>query len=471
MKEAFIKPFFAVSASCCGLSGLFLLLFSFSQELSPLKILFFLSGSVLLGVTAGLLLYSKKISFMIHRQKQLFSILDANKKEILSSLFLQLCYDNEPDTSTEEVISFFQLEQTLRHIAAALIRFPSSAQSAGFHKDTRHEIQEDLLLKIHAASEPFFPSFWFWENSDTAVGLIEIAENLSDNVSLLGIHKLGLRLQEVCPGSEEKPVIIAFGSVVSSKELIHCSYEEAAELLNHKIHNHLSAPYSYQEFQRKEIQFDYNKQQLLARYIRLGKAEDAVSFLNSYFSVIHANPHTSVLYVREITSQILSLMSSVIQEYPPVCASCLPRLNKAEEYLEELSHVHDFGEFLLPLVQDICTAVASASANKGKLKTDKLISWINDNYNQDLSLESMASYIGCSPSYTSRLFKRETGCDIISYLSSVRISHAKELLCQTKMTLEEISVSVGFNHQQTFIRNFKKLTGLTPTEYRNSDHS
>ena len=142
------------------------------------------------------------------------------------------------------------------------------------------------------------------------------------------------------------------------------------------------------------------------------------------------------------------------EEMPVVLAGCAPELESAKGQTEHLTHVHDFGQFLLPFVENICHSVSAGSANKGKLKIDGLISWIQENYHQDLSLEDMAAKIGCSPAHTSKLFKKEINYDIITYLSSVRIHYAKELLRTTKMTLEEISAAVGFNHQQSFIRNF-----------------
>lgn len=405
------------------------------------------------------------------RQQVLTSILDANKNELKASLLLQLCYDAWPcQESLSSTLSFLEMEKDLSSTAVALVHFPASAQlSNSFHKDARRRLQNELLSCCQEATDKFFPSFWLWETPDTLLGILTITDHLSDALCLPILNRLGESLQEACAGNvEERPPAIAFGSVISSKEELHRSYEEAAELLNHKLHNHISTPYSYQEFQRTEIQFDYRKQQLLARYVRLGKNQEAATFLNSYFSVIHANPYTSVAYVREITEQILSLITSIVKEMPVAYTECAPVLKRAEQQMEHLTHVHDFGQFLLPVVSDICNAIAAVSANKGKLKIDNLITWIQENYHQDLSLEAMAAHIGCSPAYTSKLFKKETNYDIMTYLSSVRIRHAKELLGTTKMTLEEISAAVGFNHQQTFIRNFKKQTGLTPTEYRNS---
>ncbi len=435
------------------------------------KTCFFLALILLFVALCFLLLSFRRLKYQKERSAFLSSILEANRNELKASLLLRLCYLSQPEPEgLAPTLSFFDLEQELKHTVVALVHFPgSSGLSNSFHKDAFRNLQESLLTLCQDTAGEFFPSFWFWETPDTLLAILSIGENLSESLCLPILNQLGERLQKACARDEdERPPVIAFGNLISSKELLHRSYEEAAELLNHKLHNHISIPYSYQEFQRTEIQFDYHKQQLLARYIRLGKAQEASTFLNSYFSVIHANPYTSVAYVREITDQILDLISSIVKEMPVVLADCAPLLTHAKEQTEHLAHVHDFGQFLLPFVQTICNFIGAVSANKGKVKIDGLISWIQENYHQDLSLEDMAAHIGCSPAYTSKLFKKETNYDIITYLSSVRIRHAKELLCTTKMTLEEISAAVGFNHQQTFIRNFKKQTGLTPTEYRNS---
>ena len=435
------------------------------------KICFILVLSLLFLAGILLVFLFRRLKQKEAQRKLLSSILESSRNELKASLLLRLCYLDKPEPEDlAPLLSFLDLDKELRHTAVALIHFPASSRlSNSFHKDAGRRLQDSLLALCWEAAGEFFPSFWLWETPDTLLGILNIAENLSESLYLPILNQLGECLQKAYAGREEaRPPVIAFGSMISSGELLHRSYEEAAELLNHKLHNHISTPYSYQEFQRTEIQFDYHKQQLLARYVRLGKGQEASTFLNSYFSVIHANPYTSVAYVREITEQIVERISSIVREMPVVLADCKPLLECAKGQTEHLTHVHDFGQFLLPFVQNICNSISAVSANKGKLKIDGLISWIQENYHQDLSLEDMAAHIGCSPAYTSKLFKKETNYDIITYLSSVRIRHAKELLSTTKMTLEEISAAVGFNHQQTFIRNFKKQTGLTPTEYRNS---
>lgn len=410
---------------------------------------------------------------LTEQAKQYQEILTSNAKLIKGKTLLRLCYGADfHSTELQDSIAFFHLNQHLQSTAVVLIQFSDSAPLFNnFHKDTYYLEQQNLIKICCDTAVPFYSSFWQWENPKTMLGIIEIVKESSENTIILNIQKLGAALQEACSLEGIKSPVIAVGNVSYSPKTLSRSYNEAVELLNHKIHHHLITPYYYEEFKRTELQFDYNKQLLLARYIRLGKSSDATELLNSYFSVIHANPDTSISMVRNTSRQIIEVIQTAIREMPTVYTNCSSLFPKAEQEFDTFATVHDFGRLLIETTQNICEVVLSVNASKGKLKIQNLIHWLNENYSQDISLETMAAYIECSPAYTSKLFKKETGEDIIKYLSTIRIHHAKELLNTTKMTLTEISASVGFNHQQTFIRNFKNITGLTPTEYRNSNNS
>lgn len=430
---------------------------------------------LLLALAAALCILISKYRSLLHafreQQKEKEEqrlVLNANQDEIKSRLLLDLCCG--ADGGKEDIaksIAFFGLEERLQCVSVVIIQVPVSLRLFyNFHKSEFKAAQKEQLCACRAASEPYFPSEWLWENPGTMVGILDLSGVPAGDMRLMGINKLGDELENVCAQESDGPPMIAFGSATASIKELHLSYSQAAELLNHKIHNHLTTPYSYEEFKRSQVQFDYNKQQQLSRYIRLGKSREAEDFLKSYFSVIHANPDTSVSFVKKTAEQIINVMIGTTKDMPVVSGDCAPLYEQALDHLEKLSKVHDYGQLLLPLAQDVCGFVLEAGANKGKRKIDQLSKWMNDNYNSDLSLEAMAAYIGCSPAYTSRLFKKETGYDIITYLSGIRVEHAKELLCTTQITVAEIAVLVGFNNQQTFIRNFKKQTGLTPTEYR-----
>jgi two-component system response regulator YesN len=64
------------------------------------------------------------------------------------------------------------------------------------------------------------------------------------------------------------------------------------------------------------------------------------------------------------------------------------------------------------------------------------------------------------------MFKEETGIPVTEYINMARIKKAKELLANTSLKVYEIAYEVGFNDQHYFSSVFKKIVGLSPTEYR-----
>jgi two-component system response regulator YesN len=87
--------------------------------------------------------------------------------------------------------------------------------------------------------------------------------------------------------------------------------------------------------------------------------------------------------------------------------------------------------------------------------------------NPDISLNSMAAYVNLSPSHFSVVFSRETGETFIGYFTRKRIEKAKELLRSTSLRTSEISDRIGYENPHYFSTVFKKITGYSPTEYRN----
>lgn len=92
--------------------------------------------------------------------------------------------------------------------------------------------------------------------------------------------------------------------------------------------------------------------------------------------------------------------------------------------------------------------------------------FILNHYERDIGLKDICGYVFLSPSYFARIFKQETGHSPISLLIHTRIDRAKELLIESEDKASDIALSVGFSNQQRFNETFKKLTGMTPLEYR-----
>lgn len=93
---------------------------------------------------------------------------------------------------------------------------------------------------------------------------------------------------------------------------------------------------------------------------------------------------------------------------------------------------------------------------------------VKSNYREDISLDSVAEKVGVTSSYLSRLFKKETGINFQDYLTNVRIEKAVELLRDESLSVRALAHAVGYNNHTYFCKIFKRETGKTVGEYRES---
>jgi AraC-like DNA-binding protein len=91
---------------------------------------------------------------------------------------------------------------------------------------------------------------------------------------------------------------------------------------------------------------------------------------------------------------------------------------------------------------------------------------IHSRFKSPLTLGQIAEKAGMSVSSFVRSFKKKTGLTFVDYVNSLRLSHAGLLLKEGRLSLLEIALSCGFNSQSHFNRVFKKIYGVTPGEYR-----
>lgn len=98
----------------------------------------------------------------------------------------------------------------------------------------------------------------------------------------------------------------------------------------------------------------------------------------------------------------------------------------------------------------------------------KAINYIKENYYCDIDLKTVADEIYISTWYLSKLLKKETGFTFVDLLNKIRVEEAKKLLSQPQYKVYEIAQTVGFTDVPYFSKLFKKITGLTPLEYKNS---
>lgn len=94
--------------------------------------------------------------------------------------------------------------------------------------------------------------------------------------------------------------------------------------------------------------------------------------------------------------------------------------------------------------------------------------YIYNHMNCRITVDELAEYVGLSPSYLSRLFKKELNISISDYICEMKIEKAQHLLKYSDYSLIDIANHLAFSSQSHFIQTFRKLVGVTPKKYR--DH-
>lgn len=94
--------------------------------------------------------------------------------------------------------------------------------------------------------------------------------------------------------------------------------------------------------------------------------------------------------------------------------------------------------------------------------------YIDARYNESITLEDISDYLKINRCYFCSIIKKETGKTFSQLLNEVRIEKSKELLLQENSSILDVALSVGFNNQNYYNMTFKRLTNMTPLEFRNS---
>ncbi len=129
-----------------------------------------------------------------------------------------------------------------------------------------------------------------------------------------------------------------------------------------------------------------------------------------------------------------------------------------------------FAELARALIQCVQRLVhespAPAAENRGQSFFERVCVYLQGNYQNDITRDSVARLFAVSPNHLSRVFHRHGHMTFIDYLTHVRIARSKFLLCNYNFKLEDVAVRCGFRDAPYFCRVFKRLTRATPVEYR-----
>ncbi len=154
-------------------------------------------------------------------------------------------------------------------------------------------------------------------------------------------------------------------------------------------------------------------------------------------------------------------------------------LNKVAPKIEGLQHLMGINRLMELIqiltilsesedVQELSNSTMSLQNEVDSARINGVLSYIIQNYQEEINLGDMARLANMSESAFSRYFKKRTRRTFSQFITEIRIEHACKLLVQDKMSISAISVESGFNNLSNFNRQFKMVKQTTPLAYRSS---
>ncbi|RZK47572.1 MAG: AraC family transcriptional regulator [Pedobacter sp.] len=137
-----------------------------------------------------------------------------------------------------------------------------------------------------------------------------------------------------------------------------------------------------------------------------------------------------------------------------------------DSVLELLSILHDLSISRNPITLSDISFRANDSLSYNSRRIEKVMNYLNQNFDKELTLTEAARISGMTEVSFSRFFKARTGKTFIDTVNEIRLGHASRMLIDTTHSVQEIAYRCGFNNLSNFNRSFRKKKDCTPKEFR-----
>jgi two-component system response regulator YesN len=218
----------------------------------------------------------------------------------------------------------------------------------------------------------------------------------------------------------------------------------------------------------KESPYPAEKEKELIAFVENGNMEQSRKVLDSLLGEIFLFADGNMDSIRSRIFELTAFFSRAAVE----TGAPLSEINRITESSFEIYNENTDFERICFLTREVMEKyIIKVFANHGKKQLSdhltKATRYIDKNYDKDLTLQRVSDAIFVSAFYLSHLFRSEMDTTFSDYVCRVRINKAKEFLKNDKfMRIQEIAEKIGFNDPNYFAKSFKKLTGVTPKEYR-----
>lgn len=290
-----------------------------------------------------------------------------------------------------------------------------------------------------------------------------LSDNLVMNEAIIIANEIKRKVKIIA----KLEVSIGIGNCYTEIEDFRKSYNEATYAMNQAMQDIGVLHYSHlnRDFSEDIIQYPIKSENELLEQLRLGNIDKSRELVKNIMEEL-LNQNSDLILIKEYVSQLIIMVKRTVAH--------IKGGNKQFENAGTLIELNNLFELEEIKLWSICTInlaidrIEAFKAKKASSALNRIHEFINSNFYKDLTLEIVATEVDLSRQYVSKIFKEEYGMNFIDYVTLKRIDVAKELLKLGNRNIRDISFKAGYVDPNYFCRIFKKVTGVTPKEFRAS---
>ncbi|GAA0348983.1 response regulator [Bacillus horti] len=257
--------------------------------------------------------------------------------------------------------------------------------------------------------------------------------------------------------TESTDWFIGIGGVYKSLDDIRTSYQEA---LMTTIDMNARKDYHFYEdisFQPDRLEENIANHKELVDNIRLGKWDRVYTQVMNQLTYFEKG-RTAIVHAQQRILELLWIASRMMSESGIETVTPLYMVQPLD-YRQLRGETDQLIQKMKQSYEQHITLLESDTFHKLK-------QYIIDHSQEDISLDTLAQKVQLSPIYISKMFKEKQGVNYIEFLTECRMEKAKSLLADAEKSIKEITFEVGYHDPNYFSKVFKKVTYISPKEYR-----
>jgi AraC-like DNA-binding protein len=201
--------------------------------------------------------------------------------------------------------------------------------------------------------------------------------------------------------------------------------------------------------------------------IRAGRGDDAINQLLTYIQTVGISEYDGTgIRINDVFIYLISKFFDLTEELNINNDAMIKRLSQINNELlqrNEIAALEDAKSF----IKDISAVYRDGIKVQNNNRVSKAKQILEESYTSAaVSLTTVADMVGLNPDYLGRIFREDTGMSFVNYLTNLRIQKSIEMLNTTVLQIKEISLAVGYNNPNYFIKVFKERIGVTPKEFK-----